>query len=81
MAMKTAYLSIRYVRMSSKAFWLLAFVIGTQLTLPAVVVVDCIVTDNIECTGGKVVKGLESIVAQCFALYAAEVSLNSTQKR
>ena len=67
--------------MSSKAFWLLAFVIGTQLTLIAVVVVDCIVTDNIECTGGKVAKGLESIVAQCFALYAAKVSLNSTLKR
>jgi hypothetical protein len=66
--------------MSSKAFWLLAFVIGTQLTLSAAVVVDCIVTDNIECTGGKVAKGLESIVAQCFALYAAEVSLNSTRK-
>lgn len=73
--------------MSSKAFWLLAFVIGTQLTLSAVVVVDCITTYNItgitlkECTGGRVGKGLESVVAQCFALYAAEVSLNSTRKR
>ena len=67
--------------MSSKAFWLLAFVIGTQLTLSAVVVVDCLITDNIKCTEGKVAKGLESIVAQCFALYAAEVSLNSTRKR
>jgi hypothetical protein len=67
--------------MSSKAFWLLAFVIGVQLTLSAIVIVGCSFNNNNTCTDGKVARSLESIVAQCFALYAAEISINPTRKR
>lgn len=67
--------------MSSKAFWLLAFVITVQLALSAVVIVGCSINNNATCTDGKVARSLESIVAQCFALYAAEISLNPTKKR
>jgi hypothetical protein len=67
--------------MSSKAFWLLAFVISVQLALSAVVIVGCSLNSNTNCTDGKVARSLESIVAQCFALYAAEVSLKPTGKR
>jgi hypothetical protein len=67
--------------MSSKAFWLLAFVISVQLLLSAVVIVGCSFNHNTSCTEGKVARSLESIVAQCFALYAAEVSLKPTGKR
>jgi hypothetical protein len=66
---------------SSKAFWLLAFVIGVQLALSAVVIVGCSFNKNTTCTDGKVARSLESIVAQCFALYAAEISINPTRKR
>jgi hypothetical protein len=67
--------------MSSKAFWLLAFVISVQLLLSAVIIVGCSLNNNTNCTDGKVARSLESIVAQCFALYAAEISLNPTRKR
>jgi hypothetical protein len=67
--------------MSSKAFWLLAFVIAVQLALAALVVVGCSFNKNTSCTEGKVARSLESIVAQCFALYAAEISINPTRKR
>jgi hypothetical protein len=67
--------------MSSKAFWLLASVIAVQLVLSAVVVVGCSFKNNTNCTDGKVARSLESIVAQCFALYAAETSINPTRKR
>ena len=79
--MRIGRLSTRFVKMSSKAFWLLAFVISVQLLLSAVVIVGCSFNRNTNCTEGKVARSLESIVAQCFALYAAEVSLNPTRKR
>jgi hypothetical protein len=62
--------------MSSKAFWLLASVIAVQLALSAVVIVGCSINKNNSCTDGKVARSLESIVAQCFALYAAETSIS-----
>lgn len=67
--------------MSSRAFWLLAFVIAVQLILSAIVVIDCSSNNNTACTDGKVARSLESIVAQCFALYAAEISIKPTRKR
>jgi len=67
--------------MSSKAFWLLAAVIAVQLALAAIVITGCSLNNNTNCTEGKVARSLESIVAQCFALYAAEISINPTRKR
>ena len=42
---------------------------------------SCSFKNNTNCTDGKVARSLESIVAQCFALYAAEISINPTRKR
>ena len=67
--------------MSSKAFWLLAFVISFQLCLSGFVVASCFIHNDTACTDGKVARSLESIVAQCFALYAAEISTNTNRKR
>ena len=65
--------------MSSKAFWLLASVIAFELTLAAGVVVNCSINKDHVCTEGKVARSLESIMAQCFALYAAETSRSKTK--
>tara|TARA_R110002012_G_scaffold149373_1_gene308396 strand:- start:1034 stop:1243 length:210 start_codon:yes stop_codon:yes gene_type:complete len=64
----------------SRAFWLLAFVIGFQLTLSGFVVVGCLNNHNTKCSDGKIARSFESIVAQCFALYAAEISLQHNNK-
>ena len=65
---------------STKAFWLLAFVIAFELTLAAGVVFNCAITKDHVCSEGKVARSLESIMAQCFALYAAEIGISQTKK-
>jgi hypothetical protein len=58
--------------MKKYAFWLLASVIGWQLTLISLTLTACLRTANIKCTDGKMAEMILSLTAQSFALYAAE---------
>lgn len=67
--------------MKKWAFILLASVIGSQLVIIAGVLVGCFLTypnvtgrnsDDVRCSGERVGELLSVIVAQSFALYAAE---------
>jgi len=54
------------------AFYLLAGVITFQLVIIAGVLSACFWTHSDKCTGEKAGDLMTAIVAQCFALYAAE---------
>ena len=58
--------------MKKYAFWLLASVIGWQLTLISLTLTECVRRGNIQCTDGRMAEMILSLTAQSFALYAAE---------
>lgn len=57
-----------------RAFYLVAAVIGVQLAIVAGVMTGCFITKDKHCTGDKVSELMMYIVAQSFALYAAEAT-------
>lgn len=58
--------------MRQKAFYLVAAVIAVQLSIVAGVLVGCFRTQDPRCDGSKSSELMMYIVAQSFALYAAE---------
>ena len=56
------------------AFWLLAGVIFIQLGVASSIVATCLYRNNVECAKGRAADAFDSIAAQTFALYAAEVA-------
>ena len=58
--------------MRRPAFYLLAGIISFQLVIVAGVIAGCFVTKTERCTDGQAAELMTYIVAQAFALYAAE---------
>lgn len=54
------------------SFYLLGGVIGFQMILIAIVVTGCVIRNDHQCSDGKAGDLMAAIVAQSFALYAAE---------
>ena len=58
--------------MKRYAFWLLASVIGWQLTLISLTLTACLKSKKLNCTDGRMAEMVLSLTAQSFALYASE---------
>ena len=58
--------------MRKAAFYLVAAVIGVQLSIVAAVLAGCFVTKDQRCTGDRAGELMMYIAAQSFALYASE---------
>ncbi len=58
--------------MKRSAFYLVVGVIFTQLVIISAAIVGCFVTRAEKCDGSKTTELMTYIVAQSFALYAAE---------
>ena len=58
--------------MKKYAFWLLASVIGWQLTLISLTLIACLRTKTLSCSDGRLAEMVLSLTAQSFALYASE---------
>lgn len=58
--------------MKKFAFWLLASVIGWQLSLISLTLTVCLQRKKVTCTDGRMAEMILSLTAQSFALYASE---------
>ena len=59
--------------MRKAAFYLVASVIGVQMSMLAAIAAGCfLASSNIECTGDRANQLLSKIMTEVFALYAAE---------
>ncbi len=58
--------------MKRAAFRLVAFIVSFQLVIVSATLAGCFITKNEKCDGNNISEFMTYVVAQAFALYAAE---------
>lgn len=77
MTVYACHITLRILRsnhyvMKRNAFYLVVGVISTQLLLILLTLIGCFVTSSEKCDGSRISELMTFMVAQSFALYAAE---------